>query len=85
LHTSGDGGMFFVASDRPTLDFVHPPDLSNVHPRVLRDTESTYSGITDTVPDHGRVLTDDYNPAEFYDAHNREDIRRRLAMSAKEM
>jgi spermidine synthase len=85
LHTSGDGGMFFVASDRPTLDFVHSPDLSSVHPHVLRDTESTYTGVVDTVPDHGRVLTDDYNPAEFYDAHNREDIRRRLAMSAREM
>ena len=28
---------------------------------------------------YGRVLTDDYNPAEFYDARNREDVRRRLA------
>jgi spermidine synthase len=84
-HTSGDGGIFFVASERPSLDFVHPPDLSNVHPSVLRDTEATYSGVVDTIPEHGRVLTDDYNPAEFYDARNREDLRRRLAMAAREM
>ena len=50
MHTSGDGGIFFVASDRPALEFVHPPDLANVHPDVLRDTEATYAGIVDTVP-----------------------------------
>ena len=85
LHTSGDGGIFFVASDRPALEFVHPPDLSNVHPLVLRDTEATYAGVVDTVPEDGLVLTDDYNPAEFYDARNREDLRRRLATAAREM
>ena len=86
VHTREDeGGIFFVASDRPVLEFVHPPDLANVHPRVLRDTEATYIGVVDTIPEHGRVLTDDYNPAEFYDARNREDIRRRLAMAEKDM
>jgi spermidine synthase len=85
LHTSGDGGIFFVASDRPALDFVHAPDLANVHPYVLHDTEATYAGDKDTLPEDGRVLTDDYNPAEFYDARNREDLRRRLAMAAREL
>jgi spermidine synthase len=84
-HTSGDGGIFFVASERPTLDFVHPPDLANVHPQVLRDTQTTYDRTVDTVPEHGRVLIDDYNPAEFYDARNRENLRRRLATNAREM
>jgi predicted membrane-bound spermidine synthase len=85
VHASGDGGIFYVASDRPALAFVHSPDLTNVHPDVLRETEATYAGIVDTISEHGRVLTDDYNPAEFYDAHNREDLRRRLAMAAREM
>jgi predicted membrane-bound spermidine synthase len=85
MHTSGDGGIFFVASDRPALEFVHSPDLANVHPLVLRDTEATYTGVVDTVPEDGRVLTDDYNPAEFYDARNREDLRRRLATAVREM
>lgn len=84
-HTSGDGGIFFAATDRPTLDFVRPPDLANVHPEVLEETRATYAGLVDTVPGHGRVLTDDYNPVEFYDARNREDTRRRLAMSAKRL
>jgi len=84
-HTSGDGGFFFVASDRAPLAFVRPPDLENVHPYVLRDVEATCAGIVDTAPGHGRILTDDFNPAEFYDARNREDFRRRLAMAAREM
>jgi len=77
--TSGDGGIFFAASDRPTTDFVHPPDLERVHPDVLHDVQAAYANVVSTPPDHGLVLTDNYNPAEFFDAHNRETIRRRLA------
>jgi len=29
---------------------------------------------------NGRVLIDDFNPVEFYDAANRERYRRKLAM-----
>jgi hypothetical protein len=64
---------------------VHAPDLSNVHPEVLDETKATYAGIVEPIPEHGRVLTDDYNPAEFYDARNREEFRRRLATSARAM
>jgi len=85
MHTSGDGGIFFVATDRSAPEFVHPPNLENVHPEVLRDTEASYAGVVDTLPGHGLVLTDDYNPTEFYDAPNREDFRRRLAMAARLM
>ena len=85
MHTNGDGGIFFVATDRSAPEFVHAPNLENVHPEVRRDTEESYAGIVDTLPEHGRVLTDDYNPVEFYDAQNREAIRRRLAMGAKQM
>jgi spermidine synthase len=85
MHTCGDGGIFFAASDRSALNFVRPPSLENVHPEVLQDTEATYAGLVAPLPGHGRVLTDDYNPAEFYDARNREEIRHRLAMAAREM
>jgi spermidine synthase len=84
-HSSGDGAIFFVASDRPSLDFVRPPDLTNVHPYVLHEVELTCAGIVQPSAEHGRVLTDDFNPAEFYDARNREDFRRRLAMAARQM
>jgi len=85
IHTSGDGGLFYVATDRSPLEFIHPPNLEGIHPEVLRDTRTAYSRIVDTYPEHGRVLTDNYNPAEFYDAHNREALRRLLAQNAKAM
>ena len=82
---NGDGGLFFVATNRADPQFVHPPDLAHVHPEVLLEAERAYRGIVDTIPEDGRVLTDDYNPVEFYDAHNRENIRRRLALGARGM
>lgn len=84
LHTDRvDGGMFFVASDRSPLAFVRQPDLQSIHPAVVRDAENSFNHIVDTIAEDGLVLTDDYNPAEFYDAKNREDIRRNLAMHAR--
>jgi spermidine synthase len=85
MHTSAHGAVFFAASDRTEPGFVHPPDLTSVYPQVARETEAVFFGVVDTPADHGRVLTDDFNPVEFYDARNREDVRRRLAMSAKSM
>jgi spermidine synthase len=85
LHSNGDGAIFFAASGRPAMEFVHPPNLAGVHPAVVQNLTSTYRHQVDTLPSHGRVLTDDYNPVEFYDARNREEIRRNLAMSAKDM
>ncbi len=84
-HVSDDGAVFFVASDRPELTFMHAPDLANVHPSVLHDVEAIYAAVAQPLPGHGRILTDDFNPAEFHDARNREDFRRRLALAAKEM
>lgn len=82
LHDGG-GQIYFAATDRPEPEFVNKPDLAGVHPRVWDDAQGAY--VTRVVPDpeHGRVLTDDYNPVEFYDAANREQVRRRLALSAK--
>jgi spermidine synthase len=87
LHTAtSDGGMFFVASDRTPLDVVRKPDLQSIHPMVVDDAEASFNHIVETVHDEdGLVLTDNYNPAEFYDAKNREEIRHSLAMHAKEL
>jgi len=85
LHSYGGGATFFVATDHPDPTFVHTPDVSNVHPRALSDTEAAYRGVVEAPPYRGQVLTDDYNPVEFFDAANRERIRRNLAMAAKDM
>jgi len=42
------------------------------------------TGLRETDPRHGRVLTDDYNPVEFYDAAHREQTRRWLAQAMRE-
>jgi spermidine synthase len=85
LHSSGSGAVFFAATDRLDPSFLREPDLAGVHPAVLRDVEATLHSHFEASPSHGRVLTDDYNPIEFYDAKHRESVRRRLALAAKDM
>ncbi|MBI4764445.1 MAG: spermidine synthase, partial [Deltaproteobacteria bacterium] len=74
-----DGNIFFVASDRKELAFFREPDLSNIHPAVGGRVANTFSGVIQADLNHGRVLTDDFNPVEFYDAANREKLRRQWA------
>jgi spermidine synthase len=85
MHTSGKGAVFFVAANRPTLDFVHPMDLSQVHAEAQVDVKECYSGGVEAPLQDGLILTDNYNPVEFYDAANREAIRKRLAIAAHKM
>ena len=95
IHSSGGGNTFFVASDRPDLTFVREPDVTEVHASRRHEVEMAYAGVIDPGGRtsasirhelnlaHGRVLTDDFNPVEFFDAPNRERIRRSLAMGMK--
>lgn len=86
VHSNGlDGGVFFVATDHGNPEFIHPPDLAGVHPEALDATEATVTRRVEVPPEHGRVLTDDHNPVEFYDARNREELRRMLAKMARDM
>lgn len=83
IHSAGNGNVFFVAADRSDLSFINPVDLSSVHPRALDLVKKCFNRTIQTIPEHGRVLTDNFNPVEFYDAHNRESLRRELALSMK--
>ena len=85
IHANGSGNMFFVATDRAEPRFVHAPDLEVLHPDVESDAKEAYNDIVEPEAEDGRILTDDFNPAEFYDAHNREHLRRMLANSARRM
>jgi len=85
IHSNGDGGFFYVASDRAPLTMLHPPNLENVHPSIRSEAQAAYAGTLTTAPDHGRILTDDFNPVEVYDAQNREELRKRLALSARDL
>jgi spermidine synthase len=85
IHDDGLGGIFFAATDRPEPVFVHTPGLEGVHPSAERGTRLGFVNVVHTSIDSGRVLTDDYNPVEFYDAKNREEVRRNLVLRVKEM
>lgn len=78
IHNGGEGNTMFVASDQPDLKPLRPFDFSRVHSAQLYNVQNAYAGIRETDPARGIVLTDNYNPVEFYDAQNREDMRRRL-------
>jgi predicted membrane-bound spermidine synthase len=88
IHTAGKINAFYVASDQP-LHIFNPPELERVHPAVRSLVESAWAGIIEPGRpsgnlalhlENGRILTDDFNPLEFYDAANREHYRRKLAM-----
>jgi len=85
LHTADNGAIFYVASRSPLGGFRRDPDLSGVHPLVQQETRTVFNCTVHTRPESGRVLTDNYNPVEFYDAANRELIRRSLAFRAREL
>ena len=82
----GDGEQsYFVATDRPHPEFVHPPEFDGVYPAVKTEVETTFANVVEPSPDHGRVLTDDFNPVEFYDAKNREDLRRQFISIVRQL
>lgn len=83
IHHSGNGNVFFVAADRRELRLLRQPDLAAVHPFVQREVEAAFAGIAQTNPRSGMILTDDHNPVEYYDAANRERLRRQLAMNMR--
>jgi spermidine synthase len=64
------------------------PDIDRLH----EDVKKAYAGLIQPGQDYGslklhlengRVLTDDFNPVEFFDAANRERVRRNLALSMR--
>lgn len=85
MHTSGRGEMFYVAGNKPDISFVRQPDTAYIHPQVRRYAEDAFQGQVSAPARAGLVLRDDYNPAEFYDAHNREEYRKSMAFAAKNM
>lgn len=84
IHSAGTGNVFFVATNREELSVARVPNFNEVHPLVRRQAIAAYATVVQPDPDRGIVMTDDFNPVEFYDAHNREQIRRQLVRSMRE-
>jgi spermidine synthase len=85
IHASGNGNVFFAASQRDLKLNLRPnrqlPDEN--------DLPSEFNMATSLAPPPnpaaGKILTDDYNPVDFYDATNREQHRRSLAFSIRDL
>ena len=84
IHAGRVGNTLYVAGLKPGLKFVRQPDYSRVHQWQREDVRETYGLVREPHPDHGIVLTDDYNPVEFRDAANREGVRKNLAQRMRE-
>jgi spermidine synthase len=79
IHASGNGNVFYVASDQTPLRMHREPDVAAAHRNVRSEMRSALAGIMRPAEGSGIVLTDDYNPVEIRDAANRERFRRQLA------
>ena len=83
VHAAGNGNTFFVASAGPALAFLREPDLEGVPTSLRWRVEAAYAGQPRIDSTHGRVLTDAFNPVDFYDAANREELRKQLANASR--
>lgn len=81
VHAAGNGNIFLVASDQPGLAPRREPDFARMPDSVRFWAEEAFRGVRQVDLSHGRVLTDDFNPVEFHDAVNREQLRRTLAQA----
>lgn len=82
VHVSPGGNVFFVASNGSALEFRMPSNLAYVHPWVRPQLEAAVSKPVPVEDATGLVLTDDFNPVDYFDAPNREATRRLLARGA---
>ncbi|HXA14448.1 MAG TPA: fused MFS/spermidine synthase [Opitutaceae bacterium] len=83
VHAAGDQeiiNVFFVASDQPEMTLHNQLPISEVNQACRQEVQDAYNSpvFLNIDPRHGRVLTDDYNPVEYYDAANRELLRKEL-------
>jgi spermidine synthase len=77
------GNIFFAASTEELT--LGPVDYSDAHPEVSSGVKTALASTIPIDTTAGIVLTDDFNPVEFYDAENREAHRRSLAFSVRRL
>jgi spermidine synthase len=78
VRATGNGNVFFVATPAAVLTRHRQLDFEEVHPDLRDPVRSLLAEVRGVDPSHGLVLTDDFNPVEFHDARNREEMRRGL-------
>lgn len=83
VHASGNGNVFFAASDQNPMELKTPPPLADVPSHLQDGVRSAWNTLLKLDPADGLVLTDDYNPVDYYDSANREEFRRQMALSMR--
>jgi spermidine synthase len=83
LHHGRRGNTLFVASARKDLSILNPPTFDHVWAGCREEVRDAFATVREPNLEKGIVLTDNYNPVEFYDAANRESLRKSLALGAK--
>jgi spermidine synthase len=85
VHHSGPriGNMYFVASTSKNITVVNQPHFDEVPAAIHAKVKADWRNVASIDETKGMILTDDYNPIEFFDARVREDIRRLSAIFAK--
>jgi spermidine synthase len=83
IRGSGNGNVFYIATDQPELVEHRTMDWETAHPMARMQIKAAVGNTLRANPDHGIVLTDDYNPVDFKDSGNRETIRRYLVMNMR--
>jgi spermidine synthase len=79
----GQGNLFFVASAQALN--LRTVSTADAHPFVMGEVNESLATVIAIDVSAGRVLTDDYNPVDFFDARNREAHRRILAFSVRKL
>lgn len=78
IRATGNGNVFHIATPATVLREHRGLDFAAVHPDLREDVRAMLAAVRIADPSHGVVLTDDFNPVDFHDAANREEMRRRL-------
>ena len=77
IHDTRAGSAFFVASDAPLVAKT-PISLESVPQEVRWIVKRTLGRVREVELSQGVVITDDFNPLDFYESRNRQAIRRRI-------
>lgn len=85
IHASGNGNVFYVASDQFPLVMHREPEVAAAHRSLRSEMRAALAGIMRPAETSGMVLTDDFNPVEIRDAPNRERFRRDLTRMMMEL
>ncbi|MCX8109012.1 MAG: fused MFS/spermidine synthase, partial [Verrucomicrobiae bacterium] len=75
VHDALNGNVFYVASDQDPLVPHRVPLLDHVPEQLRYAVDMAFRNRVFVDEQRGIVLTDDYNPADFFDARNREALR----------